>query len=238
MFEVSLLIPARNREQHANILFSHLFKDVAVQDNRIQVIIIDGNLTKTYHEQAKTFGFTYIHSPCEGIFHKTKLLNIGLSYAQGIKVVPYDIDLLPWGNTLAKHCNFSMTCPNLLVSGYRLMVKNNVNMEHIQLHKSDFEIAPENSESALFKYLSQRERFAVCPFFDKKTILSINGWDEKFKGWGAEDQDILERYLRKSKANLIQSYDLLYMHLWHPVDNDWGEQEHIGRNRSLFNKRG
>ena len=52
-------------------------------------------------------------------------------------------------------------------------------------------------------------------FFKRDRLLAINGWDEKFIGWGGEDRDIIERYLIDAQF-LARFPEFIYLHLPHP----------------------
>lgn len=53
-------------------------------------------------------------------------------------------------------------------------------------------------------------------FFNTKDLLSINGYDEFFKGWGSEDTDV---HIRLKNAGIqvnFYNHELLLLHQWHP----------------------
>jgi predicted glycosyltransferase involved in capsule biosynthesis len=177
----------------------------------------------------------YLHLPCEGAFHKTKALNLGLKQAQGQWIAAFDVDLLPWRETFSRHIWLAQQSPSCVITGYRLMaVTETVDLETLQLPSLEaFALAPEDQPTALRKHLLQGERFGVMPLLRRDRLLEIHGWDEFFLGWGAEDQDLMERYLTPEIA-LCRCPELIYLHLHHePVDN-WNTPDLIQRNRDYY----
>ena len=94
--------------------------------------------------------------------------------------------------------------------------------------------APEDCSGAVHKQLMQGERFMVCPAYNRLELLSIGGWDEKFVGWGCEDQDVLERYCKTTMRICARSRDLLYLHFDHCDQTGWNEPELVKANRDRY----
>jgi predicted glycosyltransferase involved in capsule biosynthesis len=143
---------------------------------------------------------SYNYLPIGGTFHKTKALNLGLSLAQGQWVAAFDVDCIPYGDTLVRHLKMAQLSAQMLVTGYRMMCDTpNLDFAQNLAIIEQFQVAPEDKPTALFKHLTQQERFGVVPLFQSQRLIEIGGWDETFIGWGAEDQDIVERYLGEDR---------------------------------------
>lgn len=228
---LSLIIPVRKRLDHARCTFKFLNEHPLIISGHIEYIVVEGDLEPSYASlfPLKLYAFEYL----QGVFWKTRLLNIGLSLANGKYVAPYDIDLIPAENTLDTFAGLLEKDTNLLFSGYRLMSDLSVADTYTDLKSSKLSVGNENSVSATLKYLNKKERFGVVPTFKKETLLSIGGWDENYRGWGGEDQDIIDRYLMTDKK-LCLLPDLLYYHLHHAEDKNWCEREHRDKNRNIF----
>ncbi len=87
-----------------------------------------------------------------------------------------------------------------------------------------------------FEFVHQIESWSGLVLFKTVDFIHINGMDERFKGWGYEDNA-----LQKAADTLIGPYSRLEYgwtaHLWHeaPQHETW-EQPNISRNRSLHSK--
>ncbi len=193
----------------------------------------------------------YTHMPCEGPFHKTRALNLGLAQAKGELVAAFDVDLIPLGNTLARHCWLALRSPDFLVTGYRLMAQsetvNLAALTALEVAVSQASLGPEDQPTALLKHLIKGERFGVMPLFWRDRLLSIQGWDEAYIGWGAEDQDVIERYLLADRlvnhaadepssgtSALCRCHELTYLHLQHGPAANWNNAALLNQNRAHY----
>ncbi len=179
----------------------------------------------------------YLHLPCTGVFHKTQALNLGLARAQGNFVAAFDVDLIPVGKTLERHCWLAERSPHLLLTGYRLMALTETldgsDARAIATCLAQSTLGPEDQPTALRKHLLQGERFGVMPLFERDRLLALGGWDETFLGWGAEDQDLIERYLQAGLA-LSRCPELVYLHLHHGPAPDWNIADLTAQNRAYY----
>jgi len=122
----------------------------------------------------------------------------------------------------------------MLVTGYRMMCDNaHLDFPQKSAIVEQSQVAPEDMPTALFKHLIRRERFGVLPLFQRQRLMEVGGWDETFIGWGAEDQDIVERYLGEDRY-FCRSPELIYIHLAHPPDNNWSEYRWVEQNRQHY----
>ncbi len=179
----------------------------------------------------------YHHLPCTGPFHKTKALNLGLQKAQGDWIAAFDVDLIPISNTLDRHVQFAMNSPQLLVAGYRLMAADQtVDVHDLAPAIATATIGPEDQPTALRKQLLKGECFGVMPLFERTRLQAIEGWDEAFIGWGAEDQDAIERYLTPSQS-MCRVAELVYLHLQHDATPNWNDAALTAQNREYYYQR-
>ena len=165
-------------------------------------------------------------------FHKTLLLNQALIFSRGEYVIPYDADLLPLFS-INELCRLVKGSPLLVIGGYRIMSGHNDPNDKssgIALPRP----APEDCSGALYKQIAHGEKFMVCPAFKRQELLEIGGWDERFIGWGCEDQDVLERYCRSTKLVCARSRDLLYLHFDHLAQSGWNEPQLVSANRAAY----
>jgi predicted glycosyltransferase involved in capsule biosynthesis len=234
---LTLLIPYRQREK---ALVSFCEWSIDARNSKacpqIRVILIEGSSTPTENVAAiaAKAGIEYYFVKNEGVFHKTRLLNFGLKLVSSNYVLAYDVDLIPYGNSLLRHLHLTQSSSHFLVTGYRLMcdrpslIDNNLDEE---CDRSS--IAPEDMPTALKKHLTSFEKFGVLPMFETKLLQQLGGWDENFLGWGGEDQDLIERYSRLG-FTLCRVPELVYLHLNHDREPDWYSSEILTRNRSYY----
>lgn len=228
MLTLSILIPFRNRHDHLKVLLSY-FSEFN-PDFGVEFLVIEGagypTLDKTDWPDER---FSYIFVRQEHQFHKTQLLNIGLELCRGNYVIAYDVDLIPFGNTLKLSLEAASTSPKLLIAGYRLMSPD-MSFHHAV---DNLSVAPEDQATALKKYLTGSDKFGISPVFLRSRLVEINGWDAQFIGWGAEDQDMIERYCGDVFL-LARLPNLVYIHLHHGLSEGWNNEELVLSNRRYY----
>lgn len=231
---LSLLVAYRNRLDNLQTLINWLRAYGYHDSEKIDVILIEQSSAPEAMEICLSAGINYACIEDDGVFHKSKLLNFALNMSASEFVTPFDVDLVPMKGTLEEHLSLASLCRSSLIAGYRVMHSKSY-LSESDVGKIDLSkcvIAPEDYPTALHKQISTHECFGVLPFFDREKLLSLGGWDERFCGWGAEDQDIIERY--SNSAALLRSSNLVYVHLNHVDDPKWKEEPLINTNRKYY----
>jgi hypothetical protein len=230
MERLTLIVPYRDRATH---LRTQLRWWATQSLPNVEVLLIELSAAPSEWIAAELVDspLRYVHLPCAGPFHKTRALNLGIAIAQGNWIVPFDIDLIPIGQTLRQHWDMARSSPHLLITGYRLMhAQASLELSQLEHAVAQSAIAPEDQPTALYKHLTRAERFGVVPFFQRQRLEQIGGWDEQFIGWGGEDQDLIERY----HQTLCRCPDLVYLHLHHNPQPDWNEAQLTDQNRQHY----
>lgn len=228
--KLTLIIPYRKRKEHL-LVFLEWFCDPKYSD--FEAIIIESDENSEIGTVVSDYeNIRYIHCQenSNSVFHLAKYLNIGLNNSKSDLICPFDIDLIPIDNSLIRHYEVAASTPHI-VTGYRLNISleswNNPNI-------SELEVCSEDYPSALKKHLTTHEKFGVCPIFSKEKIINISGWDENFVGWGAEDQDLTERYLEFSNCEFLRSPNFVYLHIKHDYHEFWKREEVVKNNRKYY----
>jgi hypothetical protein len=234
---LTLLVPYRNRRDHLDTLIAWWAADpscAAGGDIEIIVAEVDAQPTEA-RELVLQAGFSYEFVNCAGVLHKSRALNLGLAKARGELVTPFDVDLVPIDNTLHRHREAALGSPKVLMTGYRLLTRRRrVDPPDIRRVAEKARVSSEDGKSALRKHLLFGERFGHVPMFQKRILESIGGWDEEFLGWGSDDQDVIERYLRASGSLFVRVPDFTYLHLFHETAPLWNERQLVEDNRKRY----
>jgi len=69
----------------------------------------------------------------------------------------------------------------------------------------------------------------------KEDIIRINGYDEKFKGWGAEDCDLGRRLVKSGCRGVPIQCSARSLHIWHPRESFSSNWQHAS-NIKYFNR--
>ncbi|MGY6530821.1 MAG: glycosyltransferase family 2 protein [Cyanobacterium sp.] len=235
--ELTLIISYRQR-QLGFYSFYNWFTSLHFElRDLLKVVFIESDKqpSLTIQEQLEKIGINYFFVQSDGVFHKTSLLNHGLNLVNTKYSMAYDVDLIPYKNSLFDHLDIAKKSAFLLVTAYRLMVKQSFIDDKSDLNSiiEQSAIAPEDKPRALKKHLISHEKFGVLPIFRTEELERIGGWDEEFVGWGGEDQDMIERYSNLG-YNLCRVPDLVYLHLNHHHNSDWYSPEIIKKNREYY----
>lgn len=236
--KLSLIVAYRKRSLDLKNLLEW-FKLTSQLNEEIELIIIESDSTSSEKEIdffCKNIKYYYVYSEKDSIFNKSSLLNLGLKYAKGIFITPFDVDLIPVDLSFNLHLKLSLEAKSCLVSGYRLNLKNKiiVNPKNIWEYFLNSEVPSDDTDSYFLKrQLIDKLPWGVIPFFSTDRLKEIGGWDEEFKGWGGEDQDVIVRYL-KSDLHLIRCPELCYLHMPHDKSPGWNEELLQESSESLF----
>lgn len=232
---LSLIVPYRNRPAHLKCLLEW-FEISSSLNNALELIIVESSNEPSL-KQPSNKNINYIHVKGEGNFNLSRLLNTGLANAKGKMVTAYDVDLVPVDLSFRLHILLSEQLGESLATGHRLYYSEEyLSPDNIMDAKYKSRIAKEDCSELFMKMqLLDGQRFGVLPFFNRARMLEVGGWDERFEGWGGEDQDLIERYLGHSRY-LVKCPDLLYIHLYHTNDEPgWNDRTLISKNTELYN---
>ncbi len=85
--------------------------------------------------------------------------------------------------------------------------------------------------------MPMRPRLTGCAFACyREDLLSINGFDENFVGWGFEDRDVQRRFLLRGIRTRTVLHRVKAIHLWHPFDPTFSRNGIGTANRTYYEK--
>ncbi len=145
----------------------------------------------------------YIYSETRGLlWNKCIALNIGIFAARGENVIISDIDIIYRHDFISRISSYDMTANFLSFNAIYLQ------------QDSDYQI--ENITS----YENLHIGFIGLLIVKKQYLIYLNGYDDFYQIWGAEDEDIIKR-LKKMNINQlhISTPDIDIFHQWHPLNS-------------------
>jgi glycosyltransferase involved in cell wall biosynthesis len=193
-------------------------------DNFEVIIADDGSnnetkeLVKAFQQQSP-FPAKYVWQIDRG-FRKAKILNKALRMAEGLLILFTDQDCIASVDLIAKHV--ANSAPAIMVLGGRRFLSQ-VSTESVLASKtiSDRALSSASHPRRVEEFYN---RFILPHGFwngsnasiYKEHLLSVNGLNEKFTGWGAEDSEIGYRlYKIGCRVKYLGAAAPVY-HLWHP----------------------
>lgn len=78
----------------------------------------------------------------------------------------------------------------------------------------------------------------------KSDLLKVNGWEEKFTGWGYEDCDLVTRLLQQGVIRKSCGFRIPVVHLWHAINDrtkeraNWALLKERRKNKQLCAEQG
>lgn len=157
-------------------------------------------------------------------FRLAAIRNKAIAQAKGEYIIQIDGDVILEKHFIADHLWFSKQgCFSL---GSRSLLTEEVTRE-IQTQNEAFEpniFSPglKRRDSALRcpiltpLFFSSRHTIGCNMAFWRSDLLKVNGYDEKFEGYGHEDRELCLRLMLAGKQRRKLRYAALQYHLWHP----------------------
>lgn len=239
--KISVIVPVYNRLEHMRAQLICLMKQ-KVQPYEL-IITDDGSKEKVleYIEDLLPkvkFSIKHIYQEDKG-FRKTRALNNGVKESEGEYLVFCDQDLVFGEDYLevvsrkAKNGEFLHFRPVNLTENERDIFIKEIEDTNFSYEKFAGNLDEEHRVSVKRTLKKDRLRRLINKFgFSKRGIklvgmsyglfkndyLKINGYDEKYQGWGYEDDDFGNRlYMAGIKGREGKTKDL-QLHLWHHLD--------------------
>ena len=253
--KVSIIISFYKRISHlkccldALVDASSLFDEVIVSDDGSDAATVDRvkNLISQY-----PFSIHHVWQPKKG-FRAAAVRNNGVRAANGEYLIFLDCDFLVLPDTLKIH--LSSARPGKFLSG-NFKILSEFQTQHIfdnGLVQEDLvrlynRLPEDNLKRDHFKFITRTWRIRLGLASPRKQVLGghfsiyhsdfakVNGFDEKFVGWGGEDIDLGIRLVTSGVygRSVIRSARIL--HMWHPREKnseDWKK----GANMDYFSRK-
>lgn len=242
---VTLIISAYNKPQYINLALLSLCKQTTMPQ---QVIIADDGSTHEVKKVVNKYSeilknkctINYLWQEDKG-FRKAKIHNKAFAQATGQYIVCIDSDIIMDKHFIADHIKFAKE--NCFSCGGRVRIKKE--LTNTFLEKGNYKLNfltkdIKNRLSAvrlpiLTPLLYSRDHFRGCNIaFWKKDIVNINGYDERYEGYGLEDYDIVVRLMHSGVKKRFIRFAAIAYHLFH-IERDLTHEER-NRNQKLLDE--
>ncbi|PRP66991.1 glycosyltransferase family 2 protein [Nonlabens agnitus] len=199
---LSIVIPNRNRKLE---IVQRSLDSVAMQLNQnVKVMFIDYGSSKIYQEKLQNL-LTYYPAielklcPTQGqLFHKTRCINMVLKQCTSKYFMVMDVDCIVHPKFVAKALELASdgTTYNFPY-GFLTEAESNTS-KPFEDHK--------------VKFIGGLTGTAI---FNTEQLIQLNGFDESYHGWGAEDADMFRRLETAGNKVVLYQSELLVLHQWH-----------------------
>jgi glycosyltransferase involved in cell wall biosynthesis len=170
------------------------------------VILVDYGSDKKYAEALETLvsGFDFLElitCPVSGqLWNKCRAINMALKQATTPYFLVGDIDLIFHPDFIK--IALSIASSKVLYFKYGFLSEKESLLEK---NFEDYQV-----------YIQGNEEITGTTLFPTDKLLEVNGYDEFYHGWGAEDTDIHIRLKGLGLAIEFYNKDILIKHQWHP----------------------
>jgi len=248
--KISIIITTYNRLSALQaVIRSLLEQDYA---GEIEIVVADdGSTTDTtdWLQQQKTHTpIVHVWQPDDG-FRAAQIRNRAAAKASGDYFIFIDGDCIAPSHFLQHHAKLSE--PEYFVSGNRILLSatftEQVLAQHLPIHTWKYKnwlLARLQGKCnralpflPLFHWLLPAQRSQkwegakTCNLaLWRKDFMAVNGFDERYQGWGYEDSDLVIRLIRAGVQRKNSRFSIPVLHLWHR-END---RSHETPNRSFL----
>lgn len=235
-YTVGLLISTYNWPQALQLTLESLLRQTVMPD---EVIIADDGSTKETKNLIETYT-AHIAVPVKHIWHEdngfqlSQIRNKAIAAANSDYIIQIDGDVVMQKNFIKDHLKarrngyFVMgsraNLPQLFSKKIlqQTVLPSNFKM---QLHTSDFLNAQRIPLlSPLFtNYKTKGKNLYYAKgcnmAFWKEDIICVNGYNENFTGWGAEDKELVVRLIKYGVKKKFLKFGGVVYHLWHSFNS-------------------
>lgn len=251
--EISVVVSTYQRPGHLRRCLQSLAAQQGVAGQFEVIVVDDGSQDETAEMVAQfsrqaTFPLKFSTHPHEG-FQLARCRNSGIRASSAPYLLFTDGDCIFPANHLRRHLDARR--PGLVRSGdcIRLDQPTSELIDEATIRSGQFlqQVDPAQRKSLRRIYLKslayQIIRHANRPKLVgwnmavwREQLEQINGFDEQFRGWGCEDDDLASR-LRRSGSRIATAlgYTCGY-HLWHPPHSTTPQQWSAGPNVAYFRR--
>lgn len=168
-------------------------------------------------------------------FRKSSILNKAVAKSSGDYLIFLDGDCVPLPHFLENH--LSLIEKNYFVAGHRVLLSEAftktvsqftmLSFPRLFLAKKVNKLLP-FIENKMILFLLKKIGFCYWRSYDwkfpkgcnfavfKSDFIAVNGFDEKYEGWGHEDSDLFIRLLHHGIKIKDGKFLIPVLHLWHP----------------------
>jgi len=231
----SLVVSTYNRPDALELCLESILKQTKLPS---EIVVADDGSAQPTRQlvqsiQARSpIPIVHICQPDDG-YQLARIRNRAFAAAKGEYIIQIDGDLILEKHFLQDH--LSMSRPNTFISGSRTMMdaeltgqllKRAVNINDIPNHRRHLGKRHNAVRSTLLRNLSwmfershRNYKYVLgCNMaFWKKDLLTVNGYNESFKGWGKEDNELAVRLLNAGLELRFIKFGAVVYHLHHKV---------------------
>jgi predicted glycosyltransferase involved in capsule biosynthesis len=202
MEQLAVVIPNRNR--NLETVGRSLSSIVPQLNDSTKLVVVDYGSSESYQIDLEYLinSFTSVQlilCPTQGqLFHKTRAINMVLKDCTATYFMVLDMDCI--------------LHPNFIKKAMELASENTVYNFPYGFLKEDEAKVPKKFKDSDVDFIGGLTGSAI---FNTQKLQDLNGFDEFYHNWGAEDADMFDRLERIGVTTVLYQEELLLLHQWH-----------------------
>lgn len=243
--KISIILTTYNRPDALKAVIQSLIAQKYLDHINLEICIADDGSkeeTRAYIQQQKSpFPILHIWQPDEG-FRAAKIRNRAVAKASGDYLIFLDADCIAPTYFIENHANLAQA--GYFVTGNRVLLTQKftkqVLNQHLPIYTWDFYqwfiarlTGKCNRAISFFPLLRWLYPYRLSNKWQgaktcnlalwRKDFIAINGFDERYEGWGYEDSDLVIRLMRSGVQRKHTRFCIPVLHLWHS-ENDRSQE--------------
>jgi len=216
--EFSFIIGHRGNDKIRNL--NLVLQSIAAQHGvQVECIVVEQSTQDQARKQLPDW-VRYYHQKVDesDLYSRSSAFNYGASKAQADNLVLHDNDLL------IPQC-YAQAHKKFLEAGYDLVNLKRYIFGLSQVDTRQLESTEHVDLSCSPEYILQNAKGGGSLVIKKSAYAKIGGFDDRFSGWGGEDNELWQR------AQILNIYPFAYLpmiHLWHQPQQDKRAGKHGG----------
>ncbi len=249
--KTALLISTYNWPEALDLVLHSVTEQIQLPD---EVLIADDGsngstkeLIEQYKKKYSNLNIQHFWQDDKG-FRKSAILNKALAKSEAEYIIQVDGDCILHKHFIKDH--LSLAKKGLFLYGSRVNIQKHFLLKLFDTKKNSFNFLSEGIKkrtralripifATFFKphnRLSKKLRGCNMSYF-MSNIVTINGFNEDFEGWGKEDSELATRLLNNGIQGKRIRYKGIVYHIWHEENSKSREKQNEAMQKEIFEKK-
>ena len=233
--EVALIVSTYQRPRHLRLALTSIALQQAVS-GKFELVITDDGSTDTTFELVEQYAATVdfpvtLTTHKHGTFQLAKCRNEGVAASTARYLIFTDGDLILPSDFIFQHLKRRRNKTAFSGESYRLAEEASAGIDEDAVRSGTYRSLVSPADRARVRKVARRARWhALIRHPNRPRLIGwnvgiwrsdyelVNGYDERFQGWGCEDDDLTHRLRGVGvRTRWINRWTCAY-HVWHPRD--------------------
>ena len=230
--KLSFLTTYRGGDKSRLMNLENVIRTISTDFPDWEIVVVEQDEKSTLSEHPLVKAINYLHVFNMGPFNKSWGMNVAFKQSCGDVLVVSDADMIVEAEDLSRAVN---ACESELdaVRPYGQLIDMTAEQTAEYMQYAELPVRPEKSRGYNREHASESLCMAGGIFvITREFFARTGGMDERFSGWGGED-DAMSIKLQRMSARTAIAKNTLGWHLWHPRESRYEHEDYL-RNSQLL----